>query len=93
MADPATLEVVVDLEGRLVALDENGLAEAMIDPSKPVRFVMKASDGTTLANIEGTNLDHLRENIADLPPGYFEEYFEEYLAERQQNLAVKETRK
>ena len=84
--DPATLEVVVDFESGQLTWGENGLAGAMADPSKPVRFVMKTSDGTTLADIEGSSLNHLREKVADLPAGYFQGYLEEYLAEQQENL-------
>ena len=82
--DPATIEVVVDLESGQLTWSEDGLAAAMTDRSKPVRFVMRTPDGTTLTEMEGSSLDHLYEQVADLAPGHFREF----LAAEQQNLAT-----
>lgn len=96
MIDPATVELVVVLESGRFTWAESGedslLAAAMTDPSTPVRFVLKTSDGTTLADIEGSSLRDLRERVADLPPDYFQGFFRQYLAIQELEGRINELR-
>ncbi|MYG82143.1 MAG: hypothetical protein F4187_10485 [Gemmatimonadetes bacterium] len=67
--DPPGMQVLeVTMDAGRVSWDDAAVRNLMADTTAPVRIVIKRSDGTILAQAEGTSLGDVRDNALAVVP-------------------------